>query len=148
MFGVIRQSGRGLPKCLVQKEVSRKAELERVRGTLKTAQLLNDSKCEGLVACSLYNSKPFYMMKMATEKVEWSLKKRKLWEKNLMKMVDTPFYQLNIVDDYNTHMNNVDVADQLRGSYRIDRWMRKQKWWWSMFFWCFQMLMTNSYFCR
>ena len=81
VFGVIRQSGRGLPKCLVQKEVSRKAELERVRGTLKTAQLLGDSKCEGLVVCMLYNSKPFYMMTLATEKVEWSLKERNLWDK-------------------------------------------------------------------
>merc|ERR1712156_647031 len=27
----------------------------------------------------------------------------------------------------------------------FDHWMRKRKWWWSMFFWCFQMLMTNSY---
>ena len=42
-------------------------------------------------------------------------------------------------------MNNVDIADQLRGFYRIDKWMRKRKWWWSMFFWCFQILLTNSY---
>ena len=84
-------------------------------------------------------------MTMACEKIEWVLKSRKIWNRELMKMVDKPFYRLNIVDEYNTHMNNVDVADQLRGSYRFDHWMRKQKWWWSMFFWCFQMMMTNAY---
>ena len=129
----------------MQKELTRKADLEKARGTLKAAQLVGDPKIEGLVSLSLYDSKPFYMMTMACEKVEWVLKSRKLWDRELMKMVDKPFYRLNIVDEYNTHMNNVDVADQLRGSYRFDHWMRKQKWWWSMFFWCFQMLMTNAY---
>ena len=31
-------------------------------------------------------------------------------------------------------MSNVDIAYQLRGSHQIDKWMRKIKWWWSMFF--------------
>ena len=134
-----------MPKCVLQREVTRKADLEKARGTLKAAQLVGDPKINGLISLSLYDSKPFYMMTMTCEKVEWILKNRKLWDKNLMKMVDKPFYRLNIVDDYNIHMNNVDVADQLRGSYRFDHWMRKQKWWWSIFFWCFQMLMTNAY---
>ena len=124
MFGVCQQSGRGLPKCVHQKEVTRKDNLEKARGTLKTAQLVGDSKIEGLVSLSLYDLKPFYMMTMACEKVEWTLKNRKLWDKSQLKMVDKPFYRLNIVDEYNTHMNNVDVADQLRGSYRFDHWMR------------------------
>ena len=55
------------------------------------------------------------------------------------------FHCVDIVDEYNNHMNNVDVADQLRGSYRFDIFLCKTKWWWSMFFWCFQMLLTNSY---
>ena len=134
----------------MQKELTKKADLEKARGTLKTAQLVGDPKIEGLVLLSLYDSKPFYMMTMACEKIEWVLKSRKLWDRELMKMVDKPFYRLNIVDEYNTHMNNVDVADQLRGSYRFDHWMRKQKWWWSMFFWCMEMIMTNSYviYCK
>ena len=145
VYGVVRQSGRGIPKCILQKEVTRKADIEQARGTLKAAELVGDAKCKGLLAISLYDSKPFYMMTMACEKVEWRLKKRKLWDKEQMKMVSKPFYRLNVVDEYNNHMNNVDVADQLRGSYRFDHWMRKRKWWWSMFFWCFQMLMTNAY---
>ena len=137
VFGVVRQSGRGVPKSITQKEVTKKAEIEEARGTLKAAELIGDPKCEGLIALSLYDSKPFYMMTMACEKVEWKLKSRKLWDKELVRMVSKPFYRLNIVDDYNNNMNNVDLADQLRGSYRFDHWMRKRKWWWSMFFWCF-----------
>ena len=60
-------------------------------------------------------------------------------------MVDAPFYRVNVIDDKNHFMGNVDIADQLRGSYRFDHWMCKSKWWWSMFFWGFQVLLTNSY---
>jgi hypothetical protein len=42
-------------------------------------------------------------------------------------------------------MNNVDVADHLRGAYRFGTFVRITKWWWSMFFWGCQMLLTNSY---
>ena len=44
-------------------------------------------------------------------------------------------------------MNSVDRADQLRGVYRWDLFMRKRKWWWSIMFWCMQMLQTNAYVC-
>ena len=42
-------------------------------------------------------------------------------------------------------MGSVDVADQLRTHYRVDHWMRNTKWWWAIFWWCFQMLLTNAY---
>ena len=42
------------------------------------------------------------------------------------------------------------MADQLRGVYRWDTNMRKRKWWWSILFWCMQMLQTNAYiaYCK
>ena len=43
------------------------------------------------------------------------------------------------------NINNVEIADKLRVSYRPDRWMRKQKWWWSMFFWVHDTLLVNAY---
>ena len=38
------------------------------------------------------------------------------------------------------NMNGADIADQLRNHYRIDRWMRKRKWWWGI-----QVLLDNAY---
>ena len=40
------------------------------------------------------------------------------------------FLRLNQIDKYNNGMVNVAVADQLRGVYRLDRWVIKSKWWW------------------
>ena len=43
------------------------------------------------------------------------------------------------------NMNNVNITDQFRGRYRPDRWMRKHKWWWLMFFWGHGTLLLNAY---
>lgn len=42
-------------------------------------------------------------------------------------------------------MNGVDVADQLRGSYWIDHWMKKMKWWWLIWMWGVQLLLVHTY---
>ena len=75
---------------------------------------------------------------------------RLVFHRNLKKMVKVPYYRLNVVDEYNMHMNSVDRADQLRGVYKWDLFMRKRKWWWSILFWCMQMLQTNAYvaYCK
>ena len=59
-------------------------------------------------------------MTNAAEKVEWIKKKRKVFRKDLQQIADTTFHRVNVIDMYNFNMNNVDVADQLRGSYRFD----------------------------
>ena len=137
IYGVVRSDGRGLPKCVIQKEFTRKEDKARARGTLKVAHLKGDSKIDGLVALSYYDSKPFYMMSNAIDCIEWLKKRRKVWRKNQQRMALIEYYRLNVIDEYNYNMNNVDIADQLRGSYRFDHWMRKRKWWWSMFFFVF-----------
>ena len=77
-------------------------------------------------------------------------KGKKMWVKSEQRTTMINFHRLNLIEEYNYNMNSVDVVDQLRGSYRFDKWMRKRKWWWSMFFWMFQMLLTNSYilYCK
>jgi hypothetical protein len=50
-----------------------------------------------------------------------------------------------LTDLYNNGMNNMDIADQLRGTYRFDCWMRKRKWWWSIWMWGVQVLLVNAY---
>ena len=42
-------------------------------------------------------------------------------------------------------MGDVDLADQLRGVYRLDRWLRNCKWWWSMLLFYTGVLLTNAY---
>ena len=42
-------------------------------------------------------------------------------------------------------MGNVDQADQLRLQYRIHYWLRNQKWWFAIFFWCYELSLTNCY---
>lgn len=60
-------------------------------------------------------------------------------------MKEGRFLRLSVNDSYNLNMNNVDIADQLRGNYRSDRWMRKLKWWWALFFWGHNTMLVNAY---
>ena len=53
--------------------------------------------------------------------------------------------RLNQINKCNNGMGDVDVADQLRGVYRLDHWERNSKWWWSMLFWYMGVLLTNYY---
>ena len=50
-------------------------------------------------------------------------------------MVAEPVYQVNVIDDYNHFMGNLDISDQMRGSYRFEHWKGMSKWWWSMLYW-------------
>ena len=68
------------------------------------------------------------MMTDAAGKVEWRKKNKIVWRKYPQQMADINFYCLNIIEQYNYNMSNVDIEDQFRGSYRINKWMRKRKW--------------------
>ena len=59
--------------------------------------------------------------------------------------INAPFYRLNLVDEYNLVIGNVDQADQLRLQYRIHYWLRNCKWWWAIFFWVYELSLTNCY---
>ena len=61
------------------------------------------------------------------------------------KVEDLKFLRLNQIDKYNNGMGDVNVDNQLRGVYRLDRWVRNRKWWWSMLFWSMCVLLTNYY---
>ena len=70
---------------------------------------------------------------------------RKVWSKGKNRMVEIPFFRLNLIHDYNIGMNAIDLADQIRNTYLWDLFMRKRKWWWSIMMWCLQMLLDNPY---
>ena len=147
LAGVARKSGRGIPSCLYQEEKTKKDEVAEAKWTLRVATLKGDPEIQKMVAFSLYDSKPFYFLSNSCSSVRWDKKHRLVYHKDRKKMVSVPFHRLNIIDEYNMNMNSVDLADQLRGVYRWDEFMRKRKWWWSIMLWCMQMLQTNAYVC-
>ncbi len=55
-----------------------------------------------------------------TESVEWLVKKRKVYHHEANEMKKMGYLRLNVIDEYNNHMNGTDIADQLRGQYRPD----------------------------
>jgi hypothetical protein len=87
---------------------------------------------------------------MVCDCIEWIVKKRKVWNKQTNKMEWIEFLRLSVNDDYNGNMNDCDVQDQLRTVYRFDYWLRQRKWWWAIFLFAFQLLLTDAYvsYCR
>lgn len=60
--------------------------------------LKGGAKCDGLVAVSLYDSKPVYFIPNVCESIEWKKKNRVLWHKKKGRNINAPFYCLNLVD--------------------------------------------------
>ena len=122
----------------------KKKELLKNRGTVKASVLVGDSKCKGLVVLSFlwFQACLFYFECM--RKYQVKKKNRKIWHKEKGKKVNAPFYPLNLVDAYNLGVGNVDQANHFRLQYRIYYWLRNPKWWWAIFFWCYELALTNS----
>jgi len=62
---------------------------------------------------------------MAATSLKWIEKSKRVYDRLEQKIVGVRFLRCQVIDEYNNGMNGVDVSDQLRGSYRIDRWMKK-----------------------
>ena len=82
---------------------------------------------------------------MKSFRIEWLEVKKKVWNVDTCEYEEIKLLRLNFINNYNFTMGHVDVADQLRGNYRMDRWVRNRKWWWTMMFWGIGTLLTNSY---
>ena len=98
-----------------------------------------------IVCTSLYDVKPFYMMSTVANKVVWTKKFMDVFCQIKRVKVKVPFYRMSLADEYNNKMGNVDVGDQLRNYYRFDHFIRKRKWWWSIWMWAVGVCLTNSY---
>ena len=144
VHGVIRRSGRGVNPIVFQEEVTGKKADER-RGTVKAAVLKGDSKSCDLVIASCFDQKPFYMISHSIPEITWVECTKKIWSTALQKSVDFKFLRWNLSDDYNFEMNDNDVADQLRLCYRIQRFQRNFKWWWSLWIWGIEISIVNAY---
>jgi hypothetical protein len=80
---------------------------------------------------------------LVSVKLEWIVVEKKVYNVDTQKTEYIRFLRLNVIHKYNHTMGHVDVADQLRGSYRIDIYVRNRKWWWAMMFWAFGTLLTG-----
>jgi hypothetical protein len=145
IHGVTRRSGRGLPSCVIQLEETNKKKALQARGTTKGAVLEGDPECPNVVAFSVYDTKPVHFLSTCVQYLRWIEKGKKVYDPSEGRSIMMHFLRPKIIDDYNTRMNGVDIADQLRNQYRVDRWMRKRKWWWSIWWWGIQVLLVNSY---
>ncbi len=108
------------------------------------AKLHNLDACPDLFAVSVYNTKPVHILSTAANCVKWIVKEKKVWSDGLQKKALMKYVRLNVTNDYNNNMNLMDIANQLRGSYRTDRWMRQCKWWWALFIWAIGVAGVNA----
>jgi hypothetical protein len=65
---------------------------------------------------------------MAFTGLKWIEKKKKTIDNRENKNVAMSFLCTEVTDQYNNGMNTVDIVDQIRNTYWIDRWMCKRKW--------------------
>ena len=70
--GVSREKVKGLTSCLFKNKKTSKIAHGKARLTLKVDTLKGDPPIPGIVALSLYDSKPFYFMSNACEVVKWN----------------------------------------------------------------------------
>jgi len=145
VHGVARKSGRGLPRCIIQEKEQNRNLQTKVHGTTKAAVWGGDSECPDIVAFSVYDTKPVNFLSTACTSLKWKEKTKNVFDKDAGMNIMLRFLWPEITDDYNHGMNNVDQADQLRGTYFFDHWMQKHKWWWAIWMWGVQLLLVNTY---
>jgi hypothetical protein len=90
---------------------------------VKVAHLQGDDVVKSLVASSVYDTKPVHYLSRVSVKSEWVVVEKKVYNVGTQKTKFIRFLGLNVIHKYNHTMSHVDVADQLRGSYRIDVYM-------------------------
>ena len=118
--GVARKAGRGVPTCVLQEEVKNVNDQRAVRGTVKAAVLEGDPGCPNLIATSVYDTKPVHYLSMVSQSIEWIVKEKSVFNVDTNEVETLKFLRLNQINKYNLEMGGVDIADQLRGVYRID----------------------------
>ena len=64
-IGTVRTFGRGVPECVIQKEVTTKAAKATAKGTMKAVVLMNDLDAPDLLCISIYDTKPVHLMTYA-----------------------------------------------------------------------------------
>ena len=75
----------------------------------------------GLVNLLVYEKKTVHFFLMCCNANKWVHKTRQVYDPKTYMVSDTHFSRLNVDYSYNHNMNLVDLSDQLRNMYRVDR---------------------------
>ena len=62
---------KGVPKRIIQKEVQNEKLQVEMRGTIKATVLTGDPEVKGLVAISIYDSKPTNFLSTVVDRIVW-----------------------------------------------------------------------------
>ena len=76
---------------------------------------------------SVYHTKPVHYLNTVTYKIEWTEIDKDVYNVDSGEVKVLKFPRLDHIDKYNQDMGNIDLADQLRGSYCPDHWIRNRK---------------------
>ncbi len=101
-----------MPPLVFQDEMKGK-QADAVRGMVKATVLKGDSQSDNLVIASCYDQKPFYMILHSVEEVTWVVYENQIWCHQLKQNVLFKFLCWILSHDYNYHMNNNDIINQL-----------------------------------
>jgi hypothetical protein len=113
---------------------------------VKVAVLQGDKGCPGLVANSVYDTKPIHFLSMICEEIKWLKKHRLVYNADTGKVKSMFYLWLNTNNAYNIDSGHTDVSDQYRGVYQFDAgWLRNTKWWMACFKHAFGVLLVNLY---
>ena len=84
--GGLREKVIGVHGCLYEKKETTNLAVAEAKWTLKVSTLKGDAAITGIIALSLYESKPFYFMSNACEEVKWKQMTCQVWYRDLQKM--------------------------------------------------------------
>ena len=91
---------------------------------MKASVLEGDLSCPNLIAPDVYDTMPVHYLSMVTDKIEWTEINKDLYNVDSEEVEVSNFLRLNHINKYNQEIGNVDLVDQLRGSYRPDHCIR------------------------
>ena len=72
------------------------------------------------------DTKPVHYLSIVSESLKWVTKTRIVYNVDTQRTEGMKFLRLDHINKYNNEMGGVDLADQLKGSYGVNTWLRNQ----------------------
>ena len=144
--GVARKGMQGIPPNVQQEEVKLcKGQLVAREKTKAAVLQEGDPNCVNLMASSIYDTNPVHYLNIIAEDIKWVEVEKPVYNVDSGRLELLKFLCMVFINTYNKNMGDVDLADQLYGTYRLDIGVRNHKWWWSLMFSDFGVMLVNCY---